>query len=146
MGNLTDIALRAWIKAGQPVAKADGGGLTFTMSAHQSRQRGGTWVLRYRFGGKPRELTLGRYPDISLAVARQLAAEMRADDRVEEVRAFAGMLYETPGEDGWEAIRIEVGDYSGTDLVLLEGEAFSIAEDIEHARREAEAKRPGQGK
>lgn len=77
MGNLTDIALRAWIKAGQPVAKADGGGLTFTMSAHQAHQRGATWVLRYRFGGKPRELTLGRYPDISLAVARQLAAEMR---------------------------------------------------------------------
>lgn len=30
--------------------------------------------------------------------------------------------------------------------VLLEGEAFSIAEDVEHARREAEAKRPGSGK
>ncbi len=77
MGNLTDIALRAWIKAGQPVAKADGGGLTFTMSAHQARQRGGTWVLRYRIAGKARELTLGRYPDITLAVARQLAAEAR---------------------------------------------------------------------
>lgn len=77
MGNLTDIALRAWIKTGQPVAKADSGGLTFTMSAHQASQKGGTWVLRYRFGGKPRELTLGRYPDITLAVARQLAAEAR---------------------------------------------------------------------
>ena len=30
--------------------------------------------------------------------------------------------------------------------VLLEGEAFSIAEDIEHASRESGAKRPGQGK
>lgn len=30
--------------------------------------------------------------------------------------------------------------------VLLEGEAFSIAEDVEHARREAAAKRPGSGK
>lgn len=77
MGNLTDIALRAWIKAGQPTAKADGAGLTFTMSAHQARERVGTWVLRYRFGSKPRELTLGRYPDITLAVARQLAAEVR---------------------------------------------------------------------
>ena len=47
------------------------------MSAHQARERSGTWILRYRFGGKPRELTLGRYPDISLAVARMLAAEIR---------------------------------------------------------------------
>lgn len=30
--------------------------------------------------------------------------------------------------------------------VLLEGEAISIAEDIEHARRDADARRPGQGK
>ena len=78
MGNLTDIALRAWIKAGQPVAKADGYGLTFTMSTRQAREKSGSWVLRYRFGGKARELTLGRYPGITLAVARELAAEARA--------------------------------------------------------------------
>jgi len=34
-------------------------------------------VLRYRFGGKGRELTIGRYPDITLAKARDLAAEAR---------------------------------------------------------------------
>lgn len=77
MGNLTDIALRAWIKTGAPVAKSDGNGLTFTMSATQARERAGTWVLRYRFGGKARELTIGRYPDITLAKARELAAEAR---------------------------------------------------------------------
>ncbi len=45
-----------------------GGGLTFTLPA----KRTAAWVLRYRFGGKPRELTIGRYPDITLAKAREL--------------------------------------------------------------------------
>lgn len=74
MGNLTDVRIRNWIKTGQPVAIADGGGLTFTLSA----KRTAAWVLRYRFGGKPREMTIGRYPDISLAKARELAIEARA--------------------------------------------------------------------
>lgn len=74
MGKLTDVRVRNWIKAGQPVARADGGGLTFTLSV----KRTAAWVLRYRFDGKPRELTIGRYPDITLAKARELATETRA--------------------------------------------------------------------
>ncbi len=61
--------MRAWIKTGVPLARADGSGLTFTLSAAGTA----AWVLRYRFGGAPRELTLGRYPDLSLAEARKLA-------------------------------------------------------------------------
>ena len=41
---------------------------------------------------------------------------------------------------------VEGLDEEDDENVLLEGEAFSIAEDIEHARREADAKRSGQGK
>ena len=73
MGKLTDVQIRNWMKAGNPTAKADGDGLTFTLSAKGTA----AWVLRYRFGGKARELTLGRYPDITLAKARELAAEAR---------------------------------------------------------------------
>jgi len=72
---LSDRQLRAWIKAGTPVAKADGGGLTFTLSAAGTA----AWVLRYRHGGKGRELTLGQYPDVSLKLARQRASDARAD-------------------------------------------------------------------
>ncbi|WP_079434425.1 site-specific integrase [Zoogloea sp. LCSB751] len=78
MGKLTDIELRKWIKAGAPVVKSDGGGLYFTMSVSQARERAGSWIVRYRFDGKGRELTLGRYPEITLAVARGLAMEARA--------------------------------------------------------------------
>ena len=74
MGTLTDVQIRNWIKARAPVAKSDGDGLTFTLSA------GGTasWVLRYRLHGKQRELTLGRYPDTTLSDARKLATAKRA--------------------------------------------------------------------
>lgn len=75
MGKLTDVQIRNWIKAGEPVAKADGDGLTFTLSAKGTA----AWVLRYRFGGKGRELTIGRYPDISLSKARELAAVQRVE-------------------------------------------------------------------
>lgn len=71
---LSDPQIRRWIKAATPVAKADGDGLTFTLSAIGTA----AWVLRYRHGGKARELTLGRYPDVSLKAARERAREERA--------------------------------------------------------------------
>ena len=74
MATLTDVQIRHWMRAAQPLAKADGGGLTFTVSARGTA----AWVLRYRHGGKARELTIGRYPDIGLAKARELATDERA--------------------------------------------------------------------
>ena len=71
---LSDAEIRRWVKTGQPVAVSDGGGLTFTLSAAGTA----AWVLRYRFAGKPRELTLGRYPDVSLKAARERARDERA--------------------------------------------------------------------
>lgn len=73
MGKLKDVEIRAWVKAGQPVAKSDGQGLTFTLS----KAGRAAWILRYRFGGKAKEKTLGQYPDLSLAEARKFAAEDR---------------------------------------------------------------------
>jgi hypothetical protein len=55
MGALTDVRVRNWLRDGKPIAKADGGGLTFTLSPKGTA----AWVLRYRFGGRARELTLG---------------------------------------------------------------------------------------
>lgn len=71
---LSDVQIRHWIKAGTPLAKADGEGLTFTLSANGTA----AWVLRYRYAGKARELTLGRYPDKSLTQAREDARKARA--------------------------------------------------------------------
>ena len=74
MGKLTDIQIRAWVRSGKPVAKSDGDGLTFTLSVNGTA----AWVLRYRLAGKQKEKTLGRFPDISLKYAREIATENRA--------------------------------------------------------------------
>jgi hypothetical protein len=70
---LSEVQLRAWLAAGTQVAKSDGDGLTFTLSSAGAA----VWVLRYRVGGRRREVTLGRYPDYSLKKARQEAREAR---------------------------------------------------------------------
>lgn len=76
MSKLSDVQIRHWIKAGKPVAKAQGEvpGLTFTLSGTGAA----AWVLRYRYAGKPRELTIGRYPDFTIAMAKADALEARA--------------------------------------------------------------------
>jgi integrase len=76
MGALTNIQVQNLLKAASAVSQADGDGLTFTLSAKGTA----AWVLRYRTAGAKyqREITLGRYPDISLAEARKLATEKRA--------------------------------------------------------------------
>ena len=76
MGTLTDVQLRAWVKACNPIAgKSDGDGLTFTLS----KAGVAAWVLRYRLAGKQREITLGRYPDLTLTKARELASAKRVE-------------------------------------------------------------------
>lgn len=70
---LSDMQIRRWVAAGEPLAKSDGGGLTFTLSKAGTA----TWVLRYMREGRARELTIGNYPDITLAAARKLASEQR---------------------------------------------------------------------
>lgn len=73
MAKLTDVQIRNWIKAGATIAKSDGDGLTFTLSTKGVA----AWILRYRIAGKQREVSLGRYPEITLAKARELATNER---------------------------------------------------------------------
>lgn len=73
MGKLTDKKLQALVKAGGPLSVTDGDGLTFTLSASGTA----AWVLRYRINGKRKELSLGRYPTLSLADARTEATKAR---------------------------------------------------------------------
>jgi len=78
MGTLNALQIRQLLSAGEAATKSDGNGLTFTMSAAQAKAGAASWVLRYRFGGNPREMTIGRFPDITLAKARELATQARA--------------------------------------------------------------------
>ena len=70
MNKLTELKLKALLKKGEPInGISDGGGLTFTISKAGT----GTWVLRYTLEGKKKELSLGKYPAISLKDAREMA-------------------------------------------------------------------------
>lgn len=71
---LNDIQIRNWVSKGEAIARSDGDGLTFTLSGAGTA----TWILRYRIGkGRRRELTIGNYPDVSLASAREKARVAR---------------------------------------------------------------------
>ncbi|KAA1003585.1 tyrosine-type recombinase/integrase [Paraburkholderia panacisoli] len=94
---LDELQLRRWIAAGEPVAKADGDGLTFTLSD----TRAATWILRYSRGRRRREITLGSYPELTLSEARKKTRFYRAridagedpatDRKVEKARVRAAM-------------------------------------------------------
>ena len=70
----SDLAIRS-IKQGDPRTRlSDGDGLFLLLSVN-----GGShgWRFDYRFGGKRKMLSLGAYPDTSLALARRKADEAR---------------------------------------------------------------------
>lgn len=76
MGKLSDVQIRAWIKAGERFeGRSDGDGLYLR---YRAEDRTPTWRYRYRFAGKQRVMNLGSYGDVSLADARKTAKELSA--------------------------------------------------------------------
>lgn len=61
-------------KRQKPYKLSDGGGLHLLVQPNGSK----LWRLKYRFGGKEKLLSFGKYPDVSLAVARQRREKARA--------------------------------------------------------------------
>lgn len=74
---VTDLTLRSWLNAG-PVDRSVGNNLMFVASDAGARTGRASWILCYRFGGRKKEKVLGRYPDISLREAREIALRDRA--------------------------------------------------------------------
>jgi len=71
MPKLTQTSLRRLIK--KPGRHGDGDGLYFRTLGDAKAY----WVFRYRTGGKEREMSLGPYPELSLAEARAKHAAVR---------------------------------------------------------------------
>lgn len=61
------------VKAAKPGRHGDGRGLFLYVKASGTR----SWMLRYQVQGRRRDLGLGAYPDVTLAIARERAAEAR---------------------------------------------------------------------
>jgi hypothetical protein len=117
---LDDVQIRHWISKGEPIARSDGGGLTFTLSGSGTA----TWVLRYRTGaGRRKELTLGNYPDLSLAKARQLSRAYRVEVDQGKNPAAEKKVEKMRSKMAW-TVRALIADYKEKKLVtphLAEG-------------------------
>jgi integrase len=61
------------VETAKPGRHGDGRGLFLFVKPTGSR----SWVMRYQMQGRRRDLGLGAYPDVSLAMARERAAEAR---------------------------------------------------------------------
>ncbi|HGX3622928.1 TPA: Arm DNA-binding domain-containing protein, partial [Escherichia coli] len=73
---LTDIQIRAWIKAGERFdARADGNGLYLCFP---EKYNAPFWRYRYRMAGKQRAMHIGSYSDLSLSKARATVKELAA--------------------------------------------------------------------
>lgn len=102
---LDDLQLRRWVAAKEPLSRADGDGLTFTLSEFGTA----SWVLRYSRGPRRREVTLGNYPDLGLAEARKRARAYRvqidsgedpaADKKVAKARVRKAMTVDQLCDD-----------------------------------------------
>jgi integrase len=73
MPKLTDREIRATKPAGKPYKRWDEGGLYLAILPSGSR----SWRVRYALAGERQIMTLGLYPDLSLADARQRRNEIR---------------------------------------------------------------------
>ena len=70
---LTALAVERAQRSGKPMLLSDGDGLYL----RKQTRDGASWTLRYSFAGKEHWLTLGNYPDMSLALARIEARQAR---------------------------------------------------------------------
>ncbi|NLV24183.1 MAG: DUF4102 domain-containing protein [Deltaproteobacteria bacterium] len=60
-------------KALKPTKLWDGGGLFLLVNPSGSK----LWRLKYRFGGKEKLISLGKYPEVSISDARKLRSDAR---------------------------------------------------------------------
>jgi len=70
---LTDVKVRNTKPGEKPVKLTDGGGMYLLVTT----SGGKCWRMKYRFGGKEKTYSIGTYPEISLAEARNRREEAR---------------------------------------------------------------------
>ena len=127
MGKLSDKAVQA-----ADVGKhADGEGLTLVVKDNGTR----VWWFRYRFGGKEKTLSIGKYPLINLKDARERAFEAR------KLLANGAdpMAVKQEAEEAIKTASAPVETFEKVMNELLEAKANRASEDhIENYRRSLE--------
>lgn len=113
MSKLTDMQIRAWIKAGEHFdGRGDGGGLWLRFPQGYATP---TWRFRYRFDGRARSIDIGNYAALSLADARKESKKLKA--RVALGHDVAGEKQERKRE---AVAKIEAGKLAWTTAKLAD--------------------------
>ena len=118
MPKLTDLQVKNAKPSDRKRTISAGGGLTLIVMPNGSKY----WRLRYRFGGRPKMIAVGRpYPQTSLKAAQAAADELRAmvasgvdpgDDRRQKKLAQRERVANTFGAaaEAWHAFRSQAWD------------------------------------
>ena len=103
-------------KAKGPAVLHDGGGLYLRIASTGAK----SWVFRFQIEGKRRDMGLGSYPDVTLARAREKAAEHRSQSR-----------------EGADPIAAKRAERQAQQLAEAKGRTFREVADEYVARNEA---------
>ena len=135
---LTNVALKALKPYAKPYKKADGGGLFILVEANGSK----LWRFAYRYRGKQKLLSGGRYPQTSLAEARAWRETMKhqlalgldpSAERTKAAEAAAvrkGSSFEEVAREWLVARQLSwVPKYAAHIVRRLEGDVFPVVGD-----------------
>ncbi|MEH5801581.1 integrase arm-type DNA-binding domain-containing protein [Escherichia coli] len=104
---LNDMQIRRAKPEDKPYTLGDGQGLSLLIEPNGSK----SWRFRYRYAGKPKMISLGVYPTITLADARSRRDEARKlvaeGKNPSEVRKEQKMALQTESENAFEKIARE---------------------------------------
>jgi len=101
---LTDIKVKNATAGDKPSALiSDGGGLYLAISGASAK----SWVFRYKVDGKESRMGLGSYPEISLAMARKKAFDLRQKVALGEDIRKQKVVIPTVGEVMPEFLRVQ---------------------------------------
>ncbi|MGE4338012.1 MAG: tyrosine-type recombinase/integrase [Pigmentiphaga sp.] len=110
MQKLTQALARSLRPGASPIKVSDGGGLFLHVRPSGVK----TWRYSYRHGGKQKTVVLGRFPELSIEMARQQHGDLRTlvasgADPVEE-KILVGRIFEEAAREWhqrWAAVRTE---------------------------------------
>jgi len=133
---LTNVALKALKPEAKPYKKSDGGGLFILVEMNGSK----LWRFAYRYDGKQKLLSGGRYPATSLAAARawrdmmkhQLALGLDpSEERAKEAaKPEAGTTFEEIAREWLKTRQLaSVPKYARQIASRLEGDVFPVVGD-----------------
>lgn len=79
---LTDIKVKTAKPKEKPYKLSDGGGMYLLINTNGSKY----WRMKYRFAGKEKMLSIGVYPDVTLADARENAVKLGKSSLQDAIR------------------------------------------------------------